>query len=76
MTSWIMKSVKQALQEFIFNINIPTRVGFQTPFTNITLDLNVSPVLKDQPVIIGGIEQAETYGEFQAGDGFIKQGLC
>ncbi len=30
--------VKQALQEFIFNINIPTRVGFQTPFTNITLD--------------------------------------
>ena len=57
---------KQALQEFIFNINIPTRVGFQTPFTNITLDLNVSAVLKDQPVIIGGSEQAETYGEFQA----------
>jgi ribonucleoside-triphosphate reductase len=58
--------VKQALQEFIFNINIPTRVGFQTPFTNITLDLNVSAVLKDQPVIIGGSEQEETYGEFQA----------
>ena len=57
--------VKQALQEFIFNINIPTRVGFQTPFTNITLDLTVSPLLKDQPVIIGGVEQAETYGEFQ-----------
>jgi ribonucleoside-triphosphate reductase len=58
--------VKQALQEFIFNINIPTRVGFQTPFTNITMDLNVSPLLKDQPVIIGGIEQLETYGEFQS----------
>jgi ribonucleoside-triphosphate reductase len=58
--------VKQAMQEFIFNINIPTRVGFQTPFTNITLDLSVSPVLKDQAVIVGGIEQAETYGEFQA----------
>ncbi|MGD8991753.1 MAG: ribonucleoside triphosphate reductase [Desulfobacterales bacterium] len=57
--------VKQAMQEFIFNINIPTRVGFQTPFTNITLDLNVSALLKDQPVIVGGIEQAETYGEFQ-----------
>ena len=57
--------VKQAMQEFIFNINIPTRVGFQTPFTNITLDLTVSPLLKDQPVIIGGVEQAETYGEFQ-----------
>ena len=33
--------VKQALQEFVFNINVPTRVGFQTPFTNITLDLKV-----------------------------------
>ncbi|MGD2099210.1 MAG: ribonucleoside triphosphate reductase [Desulfobacterales bacterium] len=59
------EDIKQAMQEFVFNINIPTRVGFQTPFTNITLDLNVSPLLKDQPVIIGGIEQAETYGEFQ-----------
>jgi ribonucleoside-triphosphate reductase len=59
------EEVKQALQEFIFNINIPTRVGFQTPFTNITLDLNVSPVLKDQPVVIGGIEQDETYSDFQ-----------
>jgi anaerobic ribonucleoside-triphosphate reductase len=57
--------VKQAMQEFIFNINIPTRVGFQTPFTNITMDLNVSAVLKDQPVIIGGADQKETYGEFQ-----------
>jgi anaerobic ribonucleoside-triphosphate reductase len=57
--------VKQAMQEFIFNINIPTRVGFQTPFTNITMDLNVSPVLKDQPAIIGGVGQKETYGEFQ-----------
>ncbi len=58
--------VKQALQEFVFNINIPTRVGFQTPFTNITMDLSVSKILKDQHVIIGGTEQEETYGEFQA----------
>jgi ribonucleoside-triphosphate reductase len=58
--------VKQALQEFIFNINIPTRVGFQTPFTNITMDLYVPSILKDQPVIIGGIERESTYGEFQA----------
>jgi len=57
--------VKQALQEFVFNINIPTRVGFQTPFTNITLDLYVSPLLKDQQVIIGGKERKETYSEFQ-----------
>ncbi len=58
--------VKQALQEFVFNINIPTRVGFQTPFTNITMDLYVPKILKDQHVIIGGMEQEETYGEFQA----------
>ncbi len=60
------KEVKQALQEFIFNINIPTRVGFQTPFTNITMDLNVPGTLKDVPAIIGGKPQKETYGEFQS----------
>jgi len=59
------KELKQALQEFIFNINVPTRVGFQTPFTNITLDLNVSPSFAKEPVIIGGEPQKETYGEFQ-----------
>ena len=57
--------VKQALQEFVFNINIPTRVGFQTPFTNITMDLYVPVTLKDHPVIIAGEDQEETYGEFQ-----------
>jgi len=57
--------VKQALQEFIFNINIPTRVGFQTPFTNITMDLYVPSILKDQPVIVGGVDLADTYGDFQ-----------
>ncbi len=57
--------IKQAMQEFIYNINIPTRVGFQTPFTNITLDLNVPSYYADQAVIIGGIPQSQTYGEFQ-----------
>ncbi len=57
--------VKQALQEFVFNINIPTRVGFQTPFTNITMDLYVPSILKDQPVILGGKERGETYSDFQ-----------
>ncbi|THB79013.1 MAG: ribonucleoside triphosphate reductase [Desulfobacteraceae bacterium] len=57
--------VKQALQEFVFNINIPTRVGFQTPFTNITMDLVVPATLKDTPVIIGGKYQVETYADYQ-----------
>ena len=59
------KEVKQKIQEFVFNINIPTRVGFQTPFTNITLDLCPSSILRDMPVIIGGAEQEVTYSDFQ-----------
>ena len=59
------KEVKQALQEFIFNINVPTRVGFQTPFTNVTLDVTVPKYYADQNVIIGGQPQKETYKEFQ-----------
>ena len=59
------KEVKQALQEFVFNMNVPTRVGFQAPFSNITLDLFPSPNFKDDSVIIGGKAQKETYGEFQ-----------
>ena len=58
--------VKQALQEFVFNINIPTRVGFQTPFTNITMDLNPPATLKDLPVIIGGEAQEALRGEHQS----------
>ena len=59
------KEVKQALQEFVFNINVPTRVGFQTPFTNITLDLRVPSHLADKPVVIGGEFKEETYSDFQ-----------
>jgi ribonucleoside-triphosphate reductase (formate) len=59
------RDVKQAMQEFVFNINIPTRVGFQTPFTNITLDMYAPSILKDTPVIVGGKEREEKYGEFQ-----------
>ena len=58
--------VKQALQEFVFNINIPTRVGFQTPFTNITMDLQVPEALKYHPVIIGGEQKDVTYAYYQA----------
>jgi len=60
-----IKEIKQALQEFIFNINVPTRVGFQTPFTNVTLDVTVPRYYADQHVIIGGKPQKETYKEFQ-----------
>jgi ribonucleoside-triphosphate reductase len=59
------EQVKQSMQEFIFNINVPTRVGFQTPFTNITLDLTVPKTHRDEAVIIGGEYQDASYGEFQ-----------
>lgn len=59
------RNVKQALQEFLFNINVPTRVGFQTPFTNITMDLNVPSYFSNQPVIIGGKAQSKIYKDFQ-----------
>ncbi len=57
--------VKQAMQEFVFNINVPTRVGFQTPFTNVTMDLVSPSTLAHEPVIIGGEMMDTTYGEFQ-----------
>ena len=56
--------VKQAMQEFIFNMNVPTRVGFQTPFTNVTMDLNCPSYYKDQAAIVGGEIMEKTYGEF------------
>ena len=57
--------VKQAMQEFVFNLNVPTRTGFQTPFTNITMDLTVPSYYADASVIIGGELKEETYKEFQ-----------
>lgn len=58
--------VKQAIQEFVFNMNVPTRVGFQTPFTNITMDLTVPSYYAEQPVIIGGDLMEDTYKDFQS----------
>ncbi|MCD4775695.1 MAG: ribonucleoside triphosphate reductase [Candidatus Aegiribacteria sp.] len=57
--------VRQAFQEFLFNVNIPTRVGFQAPFTNITMDLKPSSTFREQKVIIGGEPKDEVYGDFQ-----------
>lgn len=59
------REVKQALQEFVFNVNVPTRVGFQTPFTNITLDLEAPAHMAGNPVIVGGEIQDTNYGDYQ-----------
>jgi len=68
--------VKQCIQEFIFNMNISTRVGFQCPFSNITLDLKCPHTLKDQAVILGGVPQDTTYGEYQKEMDMINKALC
>ncbi len=59
------KEVKQGLQEFMFNINVPTRVGFQTPFTNVTLDVVPSKMIGEENVVIGGKVMKEKYKDFQ-----------
>jgi ribonucleoside-triphosphate reductase len=58
------EDVRQSMQEFIFNLNVPTRTGFQTPFTNLTFDLVVPSYLRDKAVIIGGELKNECYGDF------------
>jgi len=70
------KQVKQALQEFIFNINVPTRVGFQCPFSNLTFDIVPPNTLKDRPVVIGGVQMDETYGEFQEEMDMFNLAFC
>ena len=68
--------VKQSIQEFIFNLNVPTRVGFQTPFVNITMDVVVPRNLADEPAIIGGQPQDRTLKEFQAEMDMLNTAFC
>ncbi len=70
------KDVKQAMQEFIFNMNIPTRVGFQTPFTNITMDITPPKTLAQEAVIIHGMPQSATYSEFRKEMMMINKAFC
>ena len=68
--------VRRCLEKFIFNMNIPTRVGFQTPFTNTTHDIIPHAMLRNMPVIIGGKTQKETYGEFQKEMDMFNKAFC
>lgn len=55
--------VRQAMQEFVFNLNVPSRWGTQTPFTNLTFDWVCPDDLADQHPLIGGEVQPFTYGD-------------
>lgn len=59
------KHVKQCVQQFVFNLNVPSRWGTQTPFTNITLDWVCPEDMRTKKPIIGGVEQDFTYGDCQ-----------
>lgn len=58
--------VRQCLQELIYNLNVPSRWGTQTPFTNLTFDWVCPEDLRAQVPVIGGEEMPFTYGELQA----------
>jgi len=58
------KDIKQEMQKFLFNMNVPTRVGFQSPFSNCTLDLTVPSYMIEEPVIVGGDLKDDTYSDF------------
>jgi len=70
------KQVKQALQEFIFNLNVPTRVGFQCPFSNLTFDIIPPKTMRDQNVVHAGRLMPETYGDFQTEMDMINLAFC
>jgi ribonucleoside-triphosphate reductase len=70
------KEVKQSMQEFAFNMNVPTRVGFQTPFTNLTFDLTPPKALGEEYVIIGGLPKQEKYKDFQKEMDMLNQAFA
>lgn len=57
--------VKQCIQEFIFNMNVPTRVGWQQPFSNITMDVTPTKTLGNECVVHGGDIQTSKYKDYQ-----------
>jgi ribonucleoside-triphosphate reductase len=57
--------VKQDIQKLIFGLNVPSRWGWQTPFSNLTFDLTVPEDMKDKHVVVGGVELDSTYADYQ-----------
>lgn len=71
------REVKQCMQEFIFNMNVPTRVGFQNPFSNLTFDLVCPSHLKYNPVYVGGERCGDkVFGDFQTEMDMVNRAFC
>ena len=67
------EQVRQAVQELVFNLNVPSRWGTQTPFTNLTFDWTCPNDLADQRPLVGGILQDFTYGDLAEEMGLINR---
>jgi anaerobic ribonucleoside-triphosphate reductase len=70
------RQVKQEVQQFVYNLNVTSRWGGQTPFTNVTFDLKPPPDLAEAPVIYAGKLLGETYSEFQPEMDMINKAFC
>ncbi|ASR42474.1 ribonucleoside triphosphate reductase [Xanthomonas citri pv. mangiferaeindicae] len=57
--------VRQCIQELIYNLNVPSRWGTQTPFTNLTFDWVCPEDLRTQVPVIAGEPMPFAYGELQ-----------
>ncbi len=60
------KEIRQGIQELVYNLNVPSRWGTQTPFTNLTFDWTCPEDLRDQAPLIGDEPMDFTYGDLQA----------
>ncbi len=70
------EQVRQEMQSFVFNMNVATRVGFQTPFFNLTFDINPPKYLANEHVIVGGELKPERYGDFQEEMNMINEAFA
>jgi len=57
--------VKQEMQRLVFSLNVPSKWGFEIPFTNFTFDVKPPADLAEKRVIIGGKQQKLKYGDYQ-----------
>jgi len=67
------EQVRQYIQELIYNLNVPSRWGTQTPFTNLTFDWVCPEDLRQQIPIVGGEEMSFSYGDLQSEMDMINQ---